>query len=59
MYNDRLSNEEAKERIAQRVREVEAYSLQKRLGMGDPETAKWTLVFMVIVLMVMAAGFLL
>ena len=59
MYNDLLSNEEAKERIAQRVREVESYSLQNRLGLGNRGTTKWTLVFMVIVLMVVAAGFLL
>lgn len=59
MYNDQLSNEEAKERIAQRVREVESYSLQKRLGIGNHGTAKWILVFMVLALMVMAAEFLL
>ena len=59
MYNDRLSNEEAKERITQRVREVEAYSLQKRLGVGGHGTTRWILVFIVLVSMVMAAEFLL
>jgi hypothetical protein len=59
MYNDLLSNEEAKERIAQRVREVDAYSLQKRLGMGDQGNVKWIRVFIVLVLMVVAAEFLL
>lgn len=59
MYNDLLSNEEAKERIAQRVREVDAYSLQKRLGMGDHGNAKWIRVFIVFVLLMVAAEFFL
>jgi hypothetical protein len=35
MFNDRLSTEAARERINQRLQEVETYSLQKRLGYGD------------------------
>jgi len=59
MYNDQLSNEEAKERIAQRVREVESYGLQKKLGVDGHGTARWILVFIVLVSMVVAAEFLL
>jgi len=49
MFNDRLSNEEAQERIRERMKEVETYSLQKRLGYGDSKAARW--IFALIVLM--------
>ena len=49
MYNDRLSNEEARERITQRAREVETYGLQKRLGLGDYGVKRWILAFIVLV----------
>lgn len=35
MFNDRLTDEAAKEHIQQRIKEVEGYSRQKRLGFGD------------------------
>lgn len=40
MYNDRLSAEAAKERIAQRMQEVEGYAMQKRLGYGESRSTK-------------------
>ena len=49
MFNDRLSNEEAQERIRERMKEVETYSLQKQLGYGDSKAARW--IFALIVLM--------
>jgi len=58
MFNDRLSREEAKERIQERMREAEIYSRQKQLGYGDSGTAKW--VFVLIILVVgLAVGLLL
>ena len=48
MFNDRLSNEEAQERIRERIKEVETYSLQKRLGYGDSKAARW--IFALIIL---------
>ena len=58
MFNDRLSNEEAKERIKQRMQEAETYSLQKRLGYGDSRTARWMFA-LIIVMAVVAVGLLL
>jgi len=48
MFNDRLSNEEAQERIRERMKEVETYSLQKQLGYGDSKAARW--IFALIIL---------
>ena len=58
MYNDRLSNEEARERITQRTQEAESYSLQKRLGIGRYRISRWILIFIVLASMVMAAELL-
>jgi hypothetical protein len=52
MFNDHLSNEMAKERLNERVKEVETYSLQKRLGYGDNEAARWVFVFIILVALV-------
>ena len=58
MFNDRLSNEEAQERIRERMKEVETYSLQKRLGYGDSKAARW--IFALIILTAaLVVGFLL
>ena len=48
MFNNHLFNEEANERIKQRMNEAESYSLQKRLGYGDSGVVRW--VFALIVL---------
>ncbi|HEX9388091.1 MAG TPA: hypothetical protein VF918_17330 [Anaerolineales bacterium] len=53
-----MFNEEAKERIEQRMKEAEIYSLQKRLGYGDSKIARWILV-LIIVMAVVAVGLLL
>jgi len=58
MFNDHLSNEEAKELIKQRSKEAETYSLQKRLGYGDSGAARWIFV-LVIVMVAVAIGLLL
>ena len=52
MFNDRLTNEAAKERIHERMREAESYSLHKRLGYGEGN-AKWVLVLIVVAVVVM------
>jgi hypothetical protein len=52
MFNDHLSNEEAKERIRQRMKEAESYSLQKRLGYGDSGVARWIFILMVVIVVV-------
>ena len=58
MFNDRLSTEVARERIKHRMQEVETYSRQKRLGYGDPGSAK--LLFVIVILItVVAVAFLL
>jgi hypothetical protein len=57
MYNDRLSSEEANERIQQRMKEVQTYSLHKRLGYGDHAAAKWIFA-LIILLAVVAIGLL-
>lgn len=57
MFNDRLSDEMAKEYIDQRMKEVEAYSQQKRLGFSEQGTARW--IFGIIILIVaVTAGLL-
>ena len=58
MFNDYLSNEEAKERIRQRMKEAEIYGLQKRLGYGDSGIARWIFALL-IVMAVVAVGMLL
>ena len=57
MFNDRLSNEAARERIRERMHEAESYSLHKRLGYGEGN-AKWALV-LIIVIAIVAIGLLL
>jgi hypothetical protein len=57
MFNDRLSDELARERVDQRMKEVEMYSRQKRLGFSENRTARW--VFGIIILIAaVAAGLL-
>lgn len=57
MFNDRLSDEVARERIDQRMKEVETYSQQKRLGFSENRTARW--IFGIIILIAaLAAGLL-
>ena len=55
MFNDNLSNEEARERITQRMKEVETYVLQKKLGYGDYGTVKWVFAFVILASVVLAA----
>ena len=57
MFNDHLANEEAKERIKQRMQEAETYSLQKRLGYGDSAVTRWIFV-LILVMAVVAVGLL-
>ena len=57
MFNDRLSNEAAKERINDRMREAESYSLHNQLGYREGN-AKWVLI-LIIVAVVMTIGLLL
>jgi hypothetical protein len=52
MFNDHLSNEEAKERIKQRIKEAKSYSLQKRLGYGDSGITRWIFILMVVIVVV-------
>ena len=52
MFNDHLANEEAKERIKQRIKEAESYSLQKRLGYGDSGVTRWIFILMVVIVVV-------
>jgi hypothetical protein len=53
MFNDRLSTEAARERIKQRMQEVETYGLQKRLGYSDRGNAK--LIFVIVMLVTVGA----
>ena len=55
MFNDRLTTEAARERIKQRMQEVETYSLQKRLGYGDNGRSKLLFVFIILITAVAAA----
>ena len=57
MFNDHLSSEAARERIRQRMQEIEIYSRQKRLGYSDQGSAK--LLFAVISLITAVAAALL
>ena len=54
MYNDHISQEEAKELIKERMQEAETYSLQKQLGFGDSSAARWRflLILLVVALLV-------
>lgn len=49
MFNDRLSNEVAEERIKDRMREAETYGLQKRLGFSDYGAARWIFALIVLI----------
>jgi hypothetical protein len=55
MFNDRLSNEVANERIHERMQEAESYSLQTRLGYVDRGTLKWVIVLTVVIAIVAVA----
>jgi hypothetical protein len=57
MFNDRLSDELARERVDQRMKEVETYSQQERLGFSENRTARW--IFGMILLIAAAAAGLL
>jgi hypothetical protein len=56
MFNDRLSDELARERIDQRMKEVEDYSQQKRLGFSENKAVRW--IFGIILIAVVTAGLL-
>ncbi len=56
MSNDRLSMEEARERIAERRREAEMYGLEQQLGYSDHGLGKWVIAFAVIVIALLAIG---
>jgi hypothetical protein len=58
MFNDHLSDEMAKERIHERIKEVETYSLHQRLGYRD-SGAKWWAFILIVVLAVVALSLLL
>ena len=53
MFNDRLSTEAARERIKQRMLEVETYGRQKRLGYSDRGNTK--LIFVIVMLVTVGA----
>lgn len=52
MFYDRPSDEMVRERINERRKEVETYSLQTRLGYGDSGAARWFLIFILILVVV-------
>jgi hypothetical protein len=56
MNNDRLSMEEARERISQRRREVEMYARDQQLGYRDHGLGRWVIAFAVIVIVILAIG---
>ena len=58
MYNDHISQEEAKELIKERMKEAETYGLQKRLGFGDSSAMRWGFV-LILLLAALAVGLLL
>ena len=49
MFNDRLTDEEARARVRERMREAETYSVQKRLGYGDYAAARWMFALLIII----------
>jgi hypothetical protein len=53
MFNDRLSNEAARERIQQRMQEAETYGLHKRLGFSDYKFARWILAFVLLATLIL------
>ena len=57
MFNDRLSDEAAKEHIQQRVKEVEGYSQQKRLGFKDRINATGVIAITVVLAVVIGLLF--
>jgi hypothetical protein len=52
MFNSNLPDEEAKEYIKLRSREVENYVLQKQLGYGENGAARWIFVLVLVVALV-------
>ena len=52
MFNSNLPDEEAKEYIKQRSREVENYVLQKQLGYGENRAARWIFVLVLVIALV-------
>jgi hypothetical protein len=52
MFNNNFTNEEAKMRIEERMKEAETYSLQKRLGFGDSGVTR--LIFVLVILIAVA-----
>lgn len=59
MNNDRLSMEEATERIAQRRREAKMYDRDPRPGYSDHGIGPWIIAFALIVIAMLAIGLLL
>ncbi|MGE5462649.1 MAG: hypothetical protein ACM3PS_04805 [Syntrophothermus sp.] len=57
MYNDRLSSEEAQERIQERLKEAESYSLNKQPEYDHYTPARW--IFVLVILMIAVAYWLL
>jgi hypothetical protein len=49
MFNDRLSDEVAKERIDQRMKEAETCSRQKSLGFSESGAARWIFPLVVLI----------
>lgn len=52
MYNDHVSQEEARVLIKQRLQEAESYGLQKQLGFSDSRAARWVFLLIVILAVV-------
>jgi hypothetical protein len=49
MFNNFLANEEAQREIKRRSDEAETYSLQKRLGYGEPKATRWILALVLMI----------
>ena len=58
MYNDRLSSEEAKQLIEERMKEAETYSRQKQLGFDDSKPYRWIFLFLVVVVVLVVGALL-
>lgn len=54
MYNDHVSQEEARVLIKQRLQEAESYGLQKQLGFSDSRAKRWVFLLIVILAAVVA-----
>ena len=52
MYNEHLSIEDAKERMKERMQDVENYRLYKRLGYSDSGNGKWVFISVVLVIII-------